>query len=406
MLGWYDSRIRRKKGRYDFDMKRLHKRLLVLCLFVILGLCPLQADAAERIPAGGITTLAGDSRYIDAGWFSQPLIFTFNGQTWAMGLDAIRDYPVFLSENGGIRQCTLGDAAAFTDFINAVNDQLKAQTFDGEASLFDTGTGSYVRSFGKAYYQLSANVTVWVINTVQQQLAAGNPQPLVLDLTEEYLTCVVENGKLSCSPDFVLASSYSTSFSGSSSNRITNIQVAAGHLNNMVVMPGQEVSISEAIRPRTAANGYKPAGTYVNGRTVQSTGGGICQVSSTVYVAVKNAGLQILERHPHSMPVHYLPLGMDAAITAGSKDMRFKNNYSAPVILQAYTKGNQLIINCLVWEQDLGGRSYKLWSKETGSLSAKTYFTTYQDGQEVSTDFIGTSRYSAPKPQNSGAEDE
>lgn len=406
MLRWYDSCTGRKKGRYDYRMKKSHKKLLLLSFFVLLGLCPLRADAAERIPAGGITTIVGDSRYIDAGWPAQPLIFTLNGQTWAMDLDAIASYPVFLSADTGTRQCVLGDAAAFTDFINAVNGQLKAQTFDGETTLFDTGAGSYVRSSGEAYYQLAPNVTAWVINTVQMQLAAGSPQPIVLDLTEEYLTCVVENGTLDCSPDFVLASSYSTSFSGSSSNRITNIQVAAGHLNNMVIMPGQEVSVSDAIRPRTAANGYKPAGTYLNGRTVQSTGGGICQVSSTVYVAVKNAGLQILERHPHSMPVHYLPLGMDAAITAGSKDMRFKNVYSAPVILQAYTKGNKLIVNCLVWETDLDGHSFKLWSKETSNLSAKTYFTTYKDGQEVSTDFVGTSRYSAPKPKDSDAEDE
>ena len=132
----------------------------------------------------------------------------------------------------------------------------------------------------------------------------------------------------------------------------------------------------------------------MNGKTVPVIGGGICQVSSTVYNAVKNAGLTVLERHPHSMPVHYLPLGLDAAISKGSKDLRFRNDYSAPVILQAYTtKGKNLIVNCLVWDQDLNGRSFKLWSEETGSLSAKTYFTTYQDGKKVNTQYVGTSRY-------------
>ena len=83
-------------------------------------------------------------------------------------------------------------------------------------------------------------------------------------------------------------------------------------------MPGQEVSVSTAILPRTSANGYREAGAYLNGETVMAIGGGICQVSSTVYNAVKNAGLVVLERHPHSMPVHYLPLGLDAAISSGS----------------------------------------------------------------------------------------
>ena len=94
------------------------------------------------------------------------------------------------------------------------------------------------------------------------------------------------------------------------------------------IMPGQEVSVSTAILPRTSANGYREAGAYLNGETVMAIGGGICQVSSTVYNAVKNAGLVVLERHPHSMPVHYLPLGLDAAISSGSKDLRFRNNYS------------------------------------------------------------------------------
>ena len=204
----------------------------------------------------------------------------------------------------------------------------------------------------------------------------------------------------------MLAGRCTTSFSTSSSNRINNIKVAAGHLNNMIIMPGQEVSVSTAILPRTSANGYREAGAYLNGETVMAIGGGICQVSSTVYNAVKNAGLVVLERHPHSMPVHYLPLGLDAAISSGSKDLRFRNNYSAPVILQAYTEGKKLTINVLVWNHDLNGRTFKLWAKNTGSLSAKTYFTTYQDGQEVSTEYVGNSSYMAPKPKKTEAEDE
>ena len=258
----------------------------------------------------------------------------------------------------------------------------------------------------QTYYQLNANVKNWLITTLQQQFIAGTPQPITLDLTSGYLTSIVNEGVLTYSPDFVLAGSCTTSFSTSSSNRINNIKVAAGHLNNMIIMPGQEVSVSTAILPRTSANGYREAGAYLNGETVMAIGGGICQVSSTVYNAVKNAGLVVLKRHPHSMPVHYLPLGLDAAISSGSKDLRFRNNYSAPVILQAYTEGKKLTINVLVWNHDLNGRTFKLWAKNTGSLSAKTYFTTYQDGQEVSTEYVGNSSYMAPKPKKTEAEDE
>ena len=382
---------------------RIVSAVLAACL--LFG-TPLQLSAAQALPAGGIATTVSDGRYIDSDWMNQALILTYQGQSWAMGLNLLGDYPVFLSDDGGVRQCVIGDSAVIDVFLSAINEQLKGQVFQSDTPIFDTGTGSYILNSGQTYYQLNNNVKVWILTTLQQQFAAGTPQTLTLELTDGYLTPVVMEGTLTYSPDFVLAGTCTTGFSTSSSNRINNIEVAAGHLNNLVVMPGQEISVSDTIKPRTTANGYKSAGAYLNGRTVPAIGGGICQVSSTVYNAVKNAGLTVLERHPHSMPVHYLPLGLDAAISAGSKDLRFRNDYSAPVILQAYTEGKNLIVNCLVWNHDLNGRTFKLWSKETGSLSAKTYFTTYQDGVEVSTEYVGASYYMAPKPADSDAEDE
>ena len=382
---------------------RIVSAVLAACL--LFG-TPLQLSAAQALPAGGITTTVSDGRYIDSDWMNQALILTCQGQSWAMGLNLLGDYPVFLSDDGGVRQCVIGDSAVIDVFLSAINEQLKGQVFNSDTPVFDTGTGSYIYNSGQTYYQVNENAKVWILTTLQQQFAAGTPQTLTLELTDGYLTPVVTEGTLTYSPDFVLAGTCTTSFSTSSSNRINNIEVAAGHLNNLLVMPGQEISVSDTIKPRTTANGYKSAGAYLNGRTVPAIGGGICQVSSTVYNAVKNAGLTVLERHPHSMPVHYLPLGLDAAISAGSKDLRFRNDYSAPVILQAYTEGKNLIVNCLVWNHDLNGRTFKLWSKETGSLSAKTYFTTYQDGVEVSTEYVGASYYMAPKPADSDAEDE
>ena len=392
-------------------LERMVKTMKIRIVSAVLAACllfgtPLQLSAAQALPAGGITTTVSDGRYIDSDWMNQALILTYQGQSWAMGLNLLGDYPVFLSDDGGVRQCVIGDSAVIDVFLSAINEQLKGQVFQSDTPIFDTGTGSYILNSGQTYYQLNNNVKVWILTTLQQQFAAGTPQTLTLELTDGYLTPVVMEGTLTYSPDFVLAGTCTTGFSTSSSNRINNIEVAAGHLNNLVVMPGQEISVSDTIKPRTTANGYKSAGAYLNGRTVPAIGGGICQVSSTVYNAVKNAGLTVLERHPHSMPVHYLPLGLDAAISAGSKDLRFRNDYSAPVILQAYTEGKNLIVNCLVWNHDLNGRTFKLWSKETGSLSAKTYFTTYQDGVEVSTEYVGASYYMAPKPADSDAEDE
>ena len=82
-------------------------------------------------------------------------------------------------------------------------------------------------------------------------------------------------------------------------------------------------------------------------------GGGVCQISSTVYNAVKNAGLTVVQRNPHSMPVSYLPKGLDAAIAAGSKDLKFRNDYTTPVVLYTDTSNKHLTVNVLVWNQDV-----------------------------------------------------
>lgn len=201
---------------------------------------------------------------------------------------------------------------------------------------------------------------------------------------------------------YVLAGSCATSYSGSSSNRINNLIVAVGRFNGMIVAPGQAVSVDATILPRTAANGYKMAGVYSDGKTVPGMGGGICQVSSTVYNAVMNAGLTVVKRYPHSMPVHYLPLGQDAAISSGSKDMVFVNSYDTPIIITTADSPatKQIIVNVFVKADTLGGRSYRIYAKKTGGLSADTYRDVYLNGVLVGTEYVGHSTYMAHKKEN------
>ena len=197
-------------------------------------------------------------------------------------------------------------------------------------------------------------------------------------------------------PGYVAAGSCTTSYKGSSSNRITNIQVGASRLNGLVIAPGQAVSIDAAILPRTPENGYKMAGVYSGGKTVQGIGGGICQISSTVYNAAMNAGLSIIVRYPHSMPVHYLPLGQDAAISSGTKDLVFMNPYDTPVLLTTSCDATSLNATFFVQAASLAGKSYKFYSVSKGSLSADTYREVYQNGVLIGTEYVGHSAYAAP----------
>lgn len=205
-----------------------------------------------------------------------------------------------------------------------------------------------------------------------------------------------DTGVVTPAAGYVVAGACKTSYAGSSRARINNIQVGASRLNGLVIAPGQAVSVSTAILPRTAENGYQPAGVYSGGKTIMGIGGGICQISSTVYNAAMNAGLTVVTRHPHSMPVHYLPLGQDAAISEGSKDLIFVNPYDTPVLLATEFDKSTLTATFFVQAATMAGKSYRFYAVSKGSLSADSYRDVYQDGVLIGTEYVGHSSYSAP----------
>ncbi len=140
-----------------------------------------------------------------------------------------------------------------------------------------------------------------------------------------------------------LLGSFTTSFSTSSSNRCKNVSSGASHINGTVLYPGEEFSAYETVSPFTEANGYAMAGSYLNGEVVDSMGGGICQVSTTLYNAVLRAELNVTERSPHSMTVHYVDLSEDAAIAGTYKDFKFVNSTEYPIYIEGYTTSDKKI---------------------------------------------------------------
>jgi hypothetical protein len=114
-------------------------------------------------------------------------------------------------------------------------------------------------------------------------------------------------------------------------NRLNNITLASGAINGLVLEPGEEFSFNRVVGKRTSASGYKSAPAFSGGQTVQMIGGGICQVSSTIYSAIKDTDIKIKERHPHGQPITYLPRGRDATVSWGTLDFRFVNNTEYPL---------------------------------------------------------------------------
>ncbi len=148
-----------------------------------------------------------------------------------------------------------------------------------------------------------------------------------------------------------LLGEYSTTYASSSANRATNLDNAARLIDGTLLLPGEEFSTSAKLVPFTAENGYATASAYSNGKVVDSIGGGVCQAATTLYNAVLKAELEITERYNHSMIVSYVEPSMDAAISEGYKDLKFKNNTEVPVYIESYTSGRTIY--------------YKIYGEET-----------------------------------------
>ena len=144
---------------------------------------------------------------------------------------------------------------------------------------------------------------------------------------------------------------YTTHYADSAEGRAANLANGARLINNAVLYPGDVFSAYEYLTPFTESNGYYVAGAYLQGRVIDSVGGGACQVTTTLYNAILQAELEVVERQAHSMTISYVDLSRDAAIAGTYKDLKFKNNTDVPILIEATTKGRSI--------------TFKVWGNET-----------------------------------------
>lgn len=164
-----------------------------------------------------------------------------------------------------------------------------------------------------------------------------------------YITCGKNEGrKATFAPSTTFRegalAGYTTSYN-TTEERAVNVELAAARINGMVIEPGQSFSFSNSVGTRTIQNGYVEAPSYASGRVVTSVGGGICQVSSTLYVSMLLSGIPATQHYFHSLSVDYVPVGLDAAIVEGYKDLRFVNPYDYPIMIEAVTANGKLTVN-------------------------------------------------------------
>ena len=154
-------------------------------------------------------------------------------------------------------------------------------------------------------------------------------------------------------------SSYTTNFSTSSYERSTNITLATKSINGKLLMPGQEFSFNQTVGQRTSARGYQVAPVIVGTKVEADFGGGICQVSTTLYNAVIRANIIASERHPHTMPSHYMGPAMDATVDWGNLDYKFVNTLAFPVYIEAYVNNKNIYFN-IYSNSSLTNRTYDM----------------------------------------------
>ena len=135
---------------------------------------------------------------------------------------------------------------------------------------------------------------------------------------------------------------FSTVFNLQAVGRSKNISIAAGKINSTVLMPQEEFSFNQRTGPTGMAQGYQEAPVILKGELVPGIGGGVCQVSTTLYNAAVRANLDITTRRNHSLTVAYVPLGHDAAVAYDQLDLRFKNNFKTPIYIESFVSGNRI----------------------------------------------------------------
>lgn len=169
---------------------------------------------------------------------------------------------------------------------------------------------------------------------------------------------------------------FSTSYSTSSASRCKNVENGCRLINGTLLYPGDEFSTYDTIKPFTEANGYYPAGSYQNGKVVDSLGGGICQVSTTLYNAVLLSELEVTERNNHSMIIAYVKPSMDAAIAeSAGKDFRFVNSLDNPIYIEGHTENKQITFTIYGVEQRDPGRVVR--------YESETLSTTHPDHEII-----------------------
>lgn len=254
---------------------------------------------------------------------------------------------------------------------------------NGQLTGRDSATGAWIYSDGTNGAQVNAEKTAdLIISKITERSFAADVEAAIDTIAPEM------NGA-QAKKQYAVLGTYATTTT-SNSNRNQNILLATQALDGLIIKPGEEFSFNKTTGNRTLEKGYKPAGAYQNGKFVEEPGGGVCQVSSTLYNALVFAGVNITERHPHSYEPSYVTPGEDAMVSYdgySGPDLRFTNTGKTAVAIRAVFENKKVTISVIGIPILEDGVKVSMRSEKTGeSDPPATVYTedaTLNPGQEV-----------------------
>ena len=258
------------------------------------------------------------------------------------------------------------DPQRVAEFAQSAAAQIDREAQDAHIKSFDFATTSFRFEEGQNGYRLNQEMLTSDIaavlsnggGSVKMQVEAFAPAVTLDNISSQY----------------GLITTATTNASSSSSNRLSNIAQALSFVNGKCLQPGETFSFNETVGQRTESRGFKVATAYSGGTVTEEVGGGICQVSTTLFNAAVKANLKIKERHSHSLTVSYVDIGKDAAVDWGNKDLKFTNSSDSPIYIVCGLTDDKHIRVGIFGKLLPDGMTITVESKKTGDVKYETEY--------------------------------
>lgn len=346
----------------------------------------------SAVPKGKPTKNLNDS-------LQQKIVFTYQENDITVNREESKNWiEGYARDYSGEKELRI-NAGKLTSYLEKISKEIDVQPQNARLIIINGRVSEFEPpKLGKTV-DIPATINRFSAILVQGNYKSGGSEEIRIELVIEERQPEITLDKINDLGINKLLARGESNFGGSPKFRIHNINAGAKKISGILIKPGEEFSFNSFLGPVDASTGYLPELVIKKGAVTPEYGGGLCQVSTTLFRAAVLAGLPILERHPHSIPVHYYnPQGFDATIYPGVSDLRFKNDTPAYILIQPEINGSQ--INFQIYGTDDGRKvildgpnQYDI--KPNGSLKTTLNRTiVYPDGGEKKDIF--QSSYSAP----------